>query len=467
MAALRLAAEKQLSADKILDFKPYPKQRQFFDAGLTARERLLRAGNQNGKTYAVGAETTYHLTGEYPDWWTGRRFVRPVVCWASGETGEMVRDNAQRVLLGQVGERGTGLIPERCLRGTDVGMASGITDLYDYIKVRHVSGGQSLLRFKFYAQGRKRWQGPPIDVVWFDEEPPEEIYDEGLARTISTGGMVMLSFTPLLGMSNVVMRYLGEAHTADRSDTNMTIDDALHIPVAERQKIIDSFPEWEREARARGTPSLGSGRIFPVAEDSISVEPFAIPNLWPVIGGIDFGWDHPTAAVKLAWDRDTDCIYVTACYRQRQTTSVLHAAALKPWGEFLPWAWPHDGLQHDKDAGLQLAEQYRTHGLNLLPMHAQFDRLPADTKVSRTSVEAGLMDMLIRMQTGRFKVFSCLRDWWEEFRLYHRKDGKVVKLLDDLMSATRYAIMMLPYAVPGGGGKERFVMPPPRNWRVA
>ena len=71
-------------------------------------------------------------------------------------------------------------------------------------------------------------------------------------------------------------------------------------------------------------------------------------------------------------------------------------------------------------------------------------------------VEAGVMDLLDRMLTGRFKVFSHLNDWFEEFRMYHRKDGKIVKLSDDLMSATRYANMMKRFAIvkPNGSKSE-------------
>jgi hypothetical protein len=77
-------------------------------------------------------------------------------------------------------------------------------------------------------------------------------------------------------------------------------------------------------------------------------------------------------------------------------------------------------------------------------LHDYSQYLESETK--NVSVEAGLMDMLQRMQSGRFKVFNHLNDWFEEFRLYHRKDGKVVKEGDDLMAATRYAIMMLRFA---------------------
>jgi phage terminase large subunit-like protein len=356
--------------------------------------------------------------------------------WASGVTGETTRDNAQRVLIGPVGEVGTGSIPLRCI--VDTAPARGVADLLDYVKVQHVSGGLSTLRFKYYEQGRQKWQGPPVEVVWFDEEPPPDIYAEGLARTIATQGMAYLTFTPLLGMSQVVQSFL-VAPTPDQHDTNMTIDDALHIPAEERERIIASFPAHEREARARGVPTLGSGRIFPIAEEQITVDAFEIPSHWAQIGGLDFGWDHPFAAVKLAWDRDADVVYVTAAYRSKQETPPIHAAAIRPWADWLPWAWPHDGLQHDKGSGDQLAELYRSQGLGMLPERAMFDD-------GTNGVEAGVADMLTRMQSGRWKVFRHLTDWFEEFRLYHRKDGRIVKQGDDLMAASRYALMMKRHA---------------------
>ncbi len=203
--------------------------------------------------------------------------------------------------------------------------------------------------------------------------------------------------------------------------------------------MIDSYPAHEREARTRGVPALGSGRIFPVTEESIRIDPFEIPKHWVQIGGLDFGWDHPFAAAGCAWDRDADVFHVTKIYREREATPIIHAAALKPWGAAMPWAWPHDGLQHDKGSGEQLAAQYRAHGLALLPERATFDD-------GTNGVEAGLSDMLQRMQTGRWKVFSTCTEWFEEFRLYHRKDGRIVKERDDLISASRYALMMKRHA---------------------
>jgi hypothetical protein len=217
---------------------------------------------------------------------------------------------------------------------------------------------------------------------------------------------------------------------------SMTIDDVEHYTPEQKASIIDSYPKYQREARARGVPQLGSGRIFPIEDEQIIVPHMPIPRHWPQINGIDFGWDHPFAAVNLAWDRETDCVYVCKCYRKREAVPAIHAAAMKPWGAWIPCAWPHDGMNTEKGSGEPLAPQYRSHGLAMLDERTSHEE-------GGNSVEAGLMDMLERMETGRFKVFAGLNDWFEEFRLYHRKDGKIIKLRDDLMDATRYGVMML------------------------
>jgi len=229
-----------------------------------------------------------------------------------------------------------------------------------------------------------------------------------------------------------------------RHVTQMTIFDAGHYTPAERDAVLAGYLPHERDARAKGVPQLGSGRVFPIAEEIVRVAAFAIPAHWPQIGGLDFGWDHPTAAVKLAWDRDGDALYVTHAHRLRAATPVVHVAAVKPWGadhagkQWLPWAWPKDGYQHEKGTGGTLAQAYRAQGLRMLDEHAQFD----EASGRGDSVEAGLTELIGFMETGRFKVFDHLEDWFDEFRLYHRKDGRLVKERDDLLDATRYAMMM-------------------------
>ena len=430
---------KRTEHNQLQHYRPYTKQEEFHAAGGSHRERLFMAGNQLGKTLAGSREAAYHATGLYPGWWVGRRFDKPTVGWASGVTSESTRDNPQRLLLGRPGSVGTGAIPKDLIEGKTA--ARGVTDLVDTIYVKHVSGGMSQISLKSYEKGREKWQGETLDWVWFDEEPPEDIYTEGLTRTNATGGCVWMTFTPLLGMSEVVARFLTE-DSADRHVTRMTIDDAPHYSDEERAQIVASYPAHEREARAKGVPTLGSGRVFPVTEEMIREQAIDIPKIWPRIVGLDIGWDHPTAAVWVAWDRDADVVHVTDSYRVREETPVVHGAAIKARGDWIPVAWPHDGLQHDKGSGKQIAELYREQGVNMLQDPAQFED-------GGNGVEAGVLDMLDRMKTGRLKVAAHLNDWFEEFRLYHRKDGRIVKERDDLMSATRYAIMMLRSAQAG------------------
>lgn len=219
----------------------------------------------------------------------------------------------------------------------------------------------------------------------------------------------------------------------------MTIDDAEHYTPEQRAAIIASYPAHEREARVKGLPSMGSGRVFPIEDEAITIAPFPIPEHWPQINGLDFGWDHPFACLGLAWDRETDTLYVVREYAAREATPVVHAAAIKPWGDWIPCAWPHDGLQHDKGSGDALKAQYAAQGLKMLTERATFDD-------GGSSVEAGVIEMLDRMQTGRWKVFTTCGGWLQEFRLYHRVNGQIVKERDDRISASRYAMMMRRHA---------------------
>lgn len=241
-----------------------------------------------------------------------------------------------------------------------------------------------------------------------------------------------------------------------RSVTLMTLEDAKHFSEADRLALLEKYPAHERDVRGRGIPMLGSGRIFPLKDDQVSCQAFRIPDHWPSIGGIDFGWDHPTAAVRISWDRESDIAYVTQCYRVSQATPIVHAGALRAWG--VPWAWPHDG-EHGTSAGggVDLATQYRAQGLDMLAERAKYEKMSrkAGQSPPSGSLEAGIMDLLDRMQGGRLKVFEHLSDWFEEFRLYHRKDGKVVAFKDDLMSATRYGVMMLRFARVSAPGQRK------------
>ena len=125
----------------------------------------MLAANRVGKTEGVGGyELALHLTGQYPAWWQGRKFTRPIRAWAAGDTSKTVREILQHKLLGAVGNWGTGLLPgdsiERVVR------AVGVADTVDMVYVKHVNGSLSVLTFKSYDQRRESFQGAEPDVIW-------------------------------------------------------------------------------------------------------------------------------------------------------------------------------------------------------------------------------------------------------------------------------------------------------------
>lgn len=201
----------------------YAKHLEFFRLGADPNitERAFMAANRVGKTWGAGGyETTLHLTGNYPEWWEGRRFTQPVDWWASGDTAETTRDIIQFCLLGPVESIGTGLIPGDTIIG-EPSRRRGVADAVDTVAVKHQSGGISTLGFKSYDQGRKKFQGTEKHGAWLDEEPPLDIYSETLLRLMTTNGLLMLTFTPLLGVSEVVLQFLKDGSLAAFSDSDM------------------------------------------------------------------------------------------------------------------------------------------------------------------------------------------------------------------------------------------------------
>jgi phage terminase large subunit-like protein len=418
-------------------FEPYTKQQEFCDMGSYKRRRLLSAGNQTGKTEVGAYECACHLTGEYPDWWLGRRWDRPVKAWAAGITGLSTRNVVQKKLCGEPGVEaafGSGMIPRELFVGRP-SLARGVSGLYDKIVVKHKSGGDSVLILMSYEQGREKWQGDTLDFLWFDEEPPKDIWSEGLAR-LTEGGMAYMTFTPLNGMTDVVIDFF-QNPVPDMGLVQMTLDDVAHFSKEEKALRIAGYRPHEREAREKGVPMLGEGKVFQIPEDFIR-EPAltSFPAHWTWLWGIDFGIQHPFAAVLGAWDKDTDTIHIVHSIRMSDAMIIQHVRAMKAIDKTagIRVAWPQDGTQRDRGSLTPMSKLYAKEGLRMLHEHAKF----AD---GSNSTETGIMEMDERMKTGRLKVAAHLSEWFDEFRNYHRKDGLLVKVRDDLLSATRVLVM--------------------------
>lgn len=440
---LALMEEKALrvSRTKIKSYFPdegefkrelYPKHLSFFEAGQKYRQRLMLAANRVGKTESVGLyELVLHLTGDYPVWWHGRKFDRAIRAWAAGDTGKTVREILQQKALGVSGNHGTGLIPysaiKRITRGT------GVADSVDTVYVTHKTGGISVLTFKSYDQRRESFQGSEQDVILLDEEPPIDIYTECLLRTMTNNGMLMLTFTPLMGMSKVVLSFLpngqlGEEQSSESKFVVMaTWDDVPHLNDAVKKELWESIPPFQRDARSKGVPQLGAGAIFPVPESDIVVDDFKIPDHWAKVYGMDVGWNR-TAVVWGALDRDTDTMYLFSEHYRGQAEPVVHAESIKSRGEWIAGVIDPASRGRSQVDGMQLYEQYLQLGLQLQP--------------AVNAREAGLYAVWQRLSSGKLKVFKSLSNWLSEFRLYRRDEkGNIVKENDHIMDATRYLIM--------------------------
>jgi phage terminase large subunit-like protein len=198
----------------------YPKHMEFFAAGRDYTERLFLAANRVGKTETGCYESTCHLGGDYPHWWEGRVWKRPIRMWAAGDFNETTRDVIQKKMLGQVewygdkkGVDGTGMVPREIIDQDSITWKAGVPDLIDTVRIDHkslsgLSDGTSVLGLKSYQQGRRSFQGTEQDLIWTDEEPPEEVYNEMLIRLMTTKGLSMLTFTPLAGWTKVVESFM-------------------------------------------------------------------------------------------------------------------------------------------------------------------------------------------------------------------------------------------------------------------
>ncbi|HSH67636.1 MAG TPA: terminase family protein [Bacteroidia bacterium] len=407
----------------------YPKHMDFFKAGLTHRLRAFIAANRIGKTASVGGfELTNHLLNRYPTWWKGKVFKKPINAWACGKTNLTVRDILQEKLIGPTNALGTGNIPKRFIK--KVTPKRGIPDAIESAEIWTVNNEVSYLDFKSYEQGRKAFEGTEQDLILLDEEPPMDVYAECLIRLMTTNGHLLMTFTPLDGMTEVIMEYLHEGKHLEDDEVKYVVtagwDDAPHLSEQQKKELLATIPEYQKEARTKGIPQLGSGAIYPISEEEIVVDPFEIPEHWPKGYGLDVGWNC-TAAVWAAHDRETDIIYLYHEYKAGKKEPELHASAIKSPGEWITGAIDPAARGRAQKDGLQLLKIYQDLGLKIVP---------ADN-----SREAGIFDVYQRLTTGKLKVFKTLRGWLEEFRLYRRDDdGKIVKRDDHLMDATRYII---------------------------
>lgn len=423
----------------------YDWQLRYIAATASYSACMLMAANRVGKTRTGLTVDAFHLLGDYPPEWPGHKFERPPLCWLLGFSMEKTRDLLQTPLFGRLeGRRWTGgLIPAD--RIVDWKSATGTSGAMREVRVRHASGEIATVQFWSYSQGQHAIMGDSVDWYHIDEEPQDKaIFPQVITRTATgdsgRGGRGILTFTPENGRTELVVQFMDDPAPSQYMQ-RATWDDAHHLTEETKRDLLAQYPAWQRDMRTKGLPLLGTGLIFDFGDDEIKCAPFACPDHFFVINGMDFGWDHPQAHVQLWIDQESDVIYVAQAWKRSRTTPSTAWGSVKSWAEHVPTAWPADGLQSEKSSGEQQKAAYVDAGWNMIATHATWPD-------GGVGVEAGLVELYERMTTGRLKVFSHLSDWFEEKLNYHRDEkGRIVKLGDDLLSATRYAYMMRRFAL--------------------
>lgn len=411
----------------------YDKHMRFMAAGAEYRQRLFMAGNRVGKTEGAGGyELALHLTGRYPDWWTGKRFNHGVTAWAAGDTYVTARDILQKKIIGEQAKRLEPLALVHPSLHVDVRPINGVPGAFSSVVVKHTSGSLSTLHFKSYDQGRKVFQGTEVDVILLDEEPPLDVYLECLTRTMTNNGIIMLTFTPLKGMSETVMSFFPDSDIREGEANGRFVvmagwDDAPHLTEEAKQEMLAAYPPFMRLARSRGLPQMGAGVIYPVEQSRYVIAPFALSDDWKRAYGMDVGWNC-TAAVFGAYNEQEDRWVIWSEHYAKQATPLENAHGIKARGSWIPGVIDPASAGANQKDGTTLLGEYQGLGLDLTP---------ADN-----SVEAGIMRVWTLLSTGKLQIFSNCTNLLRELRGYIRDEkGKIVKKDDHACDAMRYLCM--------------------------
>ena len=403
---------------------------EIFRATRDYDEVLAQAGNRSGKTELGAYMTAVMLTGLYPDWWEGRRFDRPVKVWSCGKTNEKLVDVNMEKLFGGATKTlgranrllGTGMIPSSHIIHESARWVSQYPGLLKQVHVRYRDSDSefSVIALKGYESGRGSFEGTSQELIHCDEEPPLDVYSECTARLTTVNGVCLLTFTPLEGYSDVVNLFM---------PTEMRgLEDVPHSTPEQIRKLMQRTPPHLREARLRGEPVAGEGRIYQIALERLTVPPFSIPPQWPRGYAIDPGLRF--AAIFGALDPASDILYLYSEYKEPHLTNEVHAQVIRGRGG--KWMRGTIDPSATKDRSpkdmITTAEQLGAAGLTL--------------SLAENPVRAGINTVEDRMMTGRLKVFETLVKWKAEYGRYIQKDGKIPNGQEDhLMDATRYLVV--------------------------
>ena len=456
--ALTGELERRRREDKLLYYRPHEKQLMFHRC--QKKNRWALGGNRTGKTEAGAAECAFLARGNHPY----RETKGPMNGWVVSLTAEMQRDVAQKKLMSYLNPAWIRSIRMREGRADDP--EGGIID---YIQIECVHGGISTIGFKNCAQGREKFQGTSQDFIWFDEEPPEDVYHECLMRTLDKGGLIFGTMTPLKGMTWVYGTvFLNEAANPEMWYVTMSWEDNPHLSAEAVKQMEMSLSGEELAARKNGRFIASSGLVYGEFDERVHViEPFDVPREWQDMISIDPGMTKPLSCHWYAADHDGN-VYVVAEHYEAGRLVEEHMEVIEEISRALEWKRDGSGRlsclmdaaadQHTLQAEKSVAELFREQGLNV-NTRVNKSKWAGIQRVRQYLRRRPCMDRE-RWPDGKpaLFIFSCCPMMIKEIKQYRWKtDGETeepVKKDDHAMDELRYYLMHRGEAAPGGFMRE-------------
>ena len=425
--------------DSLKNYNKYPvhlKQMEFHKC--LKRNRWVFGGNRSGKTECGAAETVWLARGIHP--------FRPnkdgLNAWVVSLSAQVQRDVAQSKILRYLNPY---WIAETVMTsGRKDSVAGG---MIDYITVKNVFGGVSRIGFRNCEQGREKFQGTGLDFVWFDEEPPRDIYEECRMRLLDRGGHIFGTMTPLKGLTWVYDEiYLNQKDNPEVWHITMEWADNPFLKAEEIELMTKSMSEDELESRRFGKFAAREGLVYPEFEQSAHViEPFNVPLEWYDNISVDPGLSNPLSAHWYALDYDGN-IYVIAEHYEAGKDVAYHAERIKAVCERLNWHRDRSGNitalidsaagQRTLAANKSVCELFGEHGISVNP------RVNKDMFSGIQRVKAQL-----RSADGKAKLFifkSCVNLIREIKGYFWGDDDSPKKKNDHALDELRYYIMSRP-----------------------
>lgn len=402
------------------------------------KNRWVFGGNRSGKTECGAVETVYMARGIHPY----RQNKDKVFGWVVSLSQQVQRDVAQAKVLNYLNKSWI----------EDVTMLSGKKDSLNYgvidqIIIKNVFGGRSVIGFKSCDQGREKFQGSSLDFVWFDEEPPKDIYDECRMRVLDKKGDIFGTMTPLKGLTFIHDEiYLNRGNSKEVWYEFMEWADNPYLDKEEIELLTSTLSDDQLESRRYGRFKCSNGLVYPEFDEDIHViDPFNIPFEWQDTVSIDPGLNNPLSAHWYAVDYDGN-VYVVAEHFEAGRDISYHSNKIKQISDKLGWKRGNGGKIN---ALIDSAANQKTLASSKSVTELFFEfGINANPRVNK-DLFSGIqrVKQYLKVNNGKPKIFifkQC-QNLIRELKTYRWGDGDAPKKYDDhALDELRYYLMTKP-----------------------